>query len=168
MANLIETAASREQFTTFVAALRKTTLADIVGSEGPFTVFAPTDDAFAHLPEGTINRLLQDGAKLRTILAYHIVAGHFTTADAERMSNALTTLEGSDLRIATTPAISVNGAHVVQADILADNGVLHAIDQVLLPVDDMDNLLMEHTDLTVIAPDAIVIVTAEETEEAKH
>jgi uncharacterized surface protein with fasciclin (FAS1) repeats len=168
MAKLIETAANQDQFTTFVAAVRKTALPDMLGGEGPYTIFAPTDDAFAHLPEGTVNRLLQDEAKLQTILAYHIVPGHFTTADAERMTSSLTSLEGSDLRIATAPAITINGAHVVQADILADNGVLYAIDQVLLPVDDMGNLLVDYADITVVAPDAVVIVAPEDTDETKR
>lgn len=167
MANLLEVAAAQEQLTTFVAALRKTTLAEILESAGPYTVFAPTDDAFASLPEGSVNRLLQDVPKLQAILAYHVVSGHFATADAERMSGALTTLEGSDLRIATTPAITINGAHIIQADIPADNGVLYTIDQVLIPLDDMGNLLIE-TDITLVAPETFVVLPPEEPTEANQ
>ncbi len=162
MANIVDTATSAKQLTTFVAALQKTTFVDTLKGPGPFTVFAPTDDAFDNLPEGSVNRLLADPAKLTAILAYHIVPGRFTTANAARLSSAVTTLEGSDLRVASTPSITLNGAHIVQPDLLADNGVLHAIDQVLIPLDDLGNVRLDYTDITVVAPNTVYVVEPDE------
>ncbi len=151
MANIIDTLAAHQQFTTFGAALRRTLLRDTLLESSQFTVFAPTDDAFDNLPQGTVNRLLEDPEKLTAILAYHIVPGHFTSADAARLADSVTTIEGSDLRVATTPALSVNGAQVIHPDLLADNGVIHAINQVLIPLDDLGNVRLEFTDIVVVA-----------------
>jgi uncharacterized surface protein with fasciclin (FAS1) repeats len=159
MANLFETARTHQRWTTFVAAVKKTVLAQLLREPGPFTVFAPTDDAFTSLPEGTVNRLLADEAKLTTILAYHMVSGRFTSDDAARLSSSVTTLEGGDLRVGNRHGnLTVNGAHVSQKDVIADNGVLHAIDQVLVPIDDLGNVELDLSQLTVVAPDAVVFV----------
>ncbi len=150
MAKIIDTLAAHQQFTTFGAALRRTPLHEMLLESGPFTVFAPTDDAFDNLPQGTVNRLLEDPEKLTAILAYHIVLGRFTSADAARLASSVTTIEGSDLRVATTPPLTVNGAQVMHPDLLADNGVIHAIDQVLIPLDDLGNVRVEFTDIVVV------------------
>ena len=171
MSNLIDTFASQTQFTTFGAALRRTPLYDALREAGPYTVFAPTDDAFDNLPEGVVNHLLDDPEKLTAVLAYHIVPGRFTSDDAARLSASVTTLEGSDLRVATTPRIAVNGAPVTQADLLADNGVIHAIGQVLIPLDDLGNVRVEFTEITdvyMVAPDMEPDETANEADEPKR
>jgi uncharacterized surface protein with fasciclin (FAS1) repeats len=160
MPTIVDTAASHQQFTVFLAALRKTELVAVLSEQDPYTIFAPIDDAFDALPAGTVNRLLADTDKLSAILAYHIVPGRFTSADAARLSGGVTTLEGRDVRIAGTPPdLTVNGAHVVQADMLADNGVLHAIDQVLVPLDDLGNIVVDYQDVTVVDSGPIVVVT---------
>jgi uncharacterized surface protein with fasciclin (FAS1) repeats len=160
MPKLVDTATSHQQFTTFVAALRKTELIALLGKPDAYTIFAPTDDAFDALPSGTVNRLFADPEKLSAILAYHIVPGRFTSADAARLAGSVTTLEGSDLRIAGTPPdLTINGAHVVQADVVAENGVLHAIDQVLVPLDDLGNVVVDYQDVTLLGSGPVVIVT---------
>lgn len=171
MANIMDTLATQTQFTTFGAALQRTPLRDTLREAGPFTVFAPTDDAFDNLPQGVVNRLLEDPEKLTVILAYHIVSGRFTSADAARLSSSVTTLEGSDVRVATTPRITVNGAAVMQSELLADNGVVHAIDQVLIPLDDLGNVRVEFTEMTdiiVVAPQWEADDTANEPHEPKR
>ncbi len=171
MANIIDTMTTQTQFTTFGAALQRTPLRDTLKESGPFTVFAPTDDAFDNLPRGVVNRLLEDPEKLTAILAYHIVPGRFTSADAARLSSSVTTLEGSDVRVATTPRITVNGAAVMQSDLLADNGVIHAINQVLIPLDDLGNVRVEFTDIVdivVVAPQREEDDTANEPHEPKR
>lgn len=151
MATLFELLTSHEEFTTFAALVQKTPLVGLLNEPGPYTVFAPTDDAFDNLPEGTVNRLTQNVEKLTAILAYHIVSGSFTSDDAARLSSAVTTLEGSDLRIAISSIeLTVNGARVVHSNIAADNGVLHGIDQVLVPLDDLGNVVVDYEDVMVI------------------
>jgi uncharacterized surface protein with fasciclin (FAS1) repeats len=143
--------------------LRKTELIAPLGESDAYTIFAPTDDAFDALPAGTVNRLLADPEKLSAILAYHIVPGRFTSAGAARLSGSVTTLEGSDLRIAGTPPdLTIDGAHVVQANIMADNRVLHAIDQVLVPLDDLGKVVVEYQDVTVVGLGPVFIVTDNE------
>lgn len=160
MATLLESLASHEEFTTFAALVRKTPLVAVLTEPGPFTIFAPTDDAFDNLPEGEVNRLLQDEDKLTTVLAYHIVPGSFTSDDAARLSSAVTTLEGSDLRVASTSIdLTVNGAHMVHTNIAADNGVLHGIDQVLVPLDDLGNVVVDYEDVMVVAPETVVVMS---------
>ena len=166
LANVLETAGSHQQWTTLVAALKKTTLAQLLQEPGPYTIFAPTDDAFSSLPEGAVNRLLADEGKLTAILAYHIVPGRFGTDDAARLSSAITTLEGGDLRVGNrTGHLTVNGAHVKSGEVPAENGVLHAIDQVLIPLDDLGNARLEFNELTVLAPAAVVLVEDDEEED---
>lgn len=161
MGTLLDKLADYEEFTTFRALVRKTSLVAVLTEPGPYTVFAPTDDAFDNLPEGTVNRLIHDIDKLTAILAYHIVPGRFTSEDAPRLASAVTTLEGSDLRVATSSIeLTVNGAHVVHANMTAANGVLHEIDQVLVPLDDLGNVAPDYTDVIVVEPPMMVVVTS--------
>jgi len=123
------------KFTTLVAAVKAAGLVDTLKGPGPFTVFAPTDEAFAKLPAGTLETLLQpeNKAKLRSILLYHVVAGRVTAAEVVKMDSAKTA-EGQNLSIKVMGGnVMVNNAHVVKADIEASNGVIHVIDTVLLP-----------------------------------
>ncbi len=166
MANLLETAGNHRQWTTFVAALKKTPLAQALQEPGPYTIFAPTDDAFSNLPEGTVNRLLEDELKLTAIVAYHIVQGRYTKDDAARLSSSVTTLEGGDLRVGNHKGhLTVNGARVGPVDVAADNGVLHSIDQVLIPLDDLGNVRLEFSEIAVVAPDAVVLFEDDEDED---
>ena len=133
MANIVEVAQGAGSFKTLVAAVQAAGLADTLSSPGPFTVFAPTDDAFAKLPAGTVDSLLKDIPQLTKILTYHVVSGKVTAADVVKLTSA-PTVEGSSLTIsATGGTVKVNDATVTQADIQADNGVIHVIDTVLLP-----------------------------------
>jgi uncharacterized surface protein with fasciclin (FAS1) repeats len=159
MASLLEVAGKHRQWTTFLAAVKKTPLSQMFQEPGPFTIFAPTDEAFSHLPEGSVNRLLADEAKLTAILAYHVVPGRFTKDDAARLATSVTTVEGADLRVGRRSGhLTVNGAHVQAGDVEAENGVLHAIDQVLIPLDDLGNMRMEFSELALVSPDAVVII----------
>jgi len=99
---------------------------------GPFTVFAPTDEAFAKLPEGTVEALLKDKEKLTKILTYHVVKGNVTSKDAAKLNSA-GTLQGAILRIDASEGVRVNDAKVVTADLRASNGIIHVIDAVLMP-----------------------------------
>lgn len=132
MPDIVDTAMSAGTFSTLVAAVTAAGLADTLKSPGPFTVFAPTDDAFSKLPSGTVEALLQDILTLRKILEYHVVSGKVTAADVVKLTKA-TTVEGSDVKIDASNGVKVNDATVVQADIETDNGVIHVIDTVLLP-----------------------------------
>jgi uncharacterized surface protein with fasciclin (FAS1) repeats len=115
-----------------VAAVQAAGLVDTLKGEGPFTVFAPTDEAFAKLPAGTVEGLLADAPKLTQVLTYHVVPGRVMAADVAGLS-AATTVQGGTLTIDTANGVKVNDAAVIQADVEADNGVIHAIDAVLLP-----------------------------------
>lgn len=132
MSNIVETAVGAGTFTTLVAAVQAAGLVDTLTSEGPFTVFAPTDDAFAALPAGTVEGLLADIPALTKVLTYHVVAGKVLAADVVKLTSA-TTVEGSNVTIDATDGVKINGANVVTADILCDNGVIHVVDAVLLP-----------------------------------
>lgn len=132
MPDIVDTAMSAGTFSTLVAAVTAAGLADTLKSPGPFTVFAPTDDAFSKLPSGTVEALLQDILTLRKILEYHVVSGKVTAADVVKLTKA-TTVEGSDVKIDASNGVKVNDATVVQPDIETDNGVIHVIDTVLLP-----------------------------------
>lgn len=132
MSNIVETAVGAGTFTTLVAAVQAAGLVDTLTSEGPFTVFAPTDEAFAALPAGTVEGLLADIPALTKVLTYHVVAGKVMAADVVTLTSA-TTVEGSDVTIDATDGVKVNGANVVTADIECDNGVIHVVDAVLLP-----------------------------------
>lgn len=132
--DIVDTAVSAGDFTTLVAAVKAADLVDTLKGEGPFTVFAPTDAAFAALPKGTVEDLLKPSNKdkLTAILTYHVVPGKVMSSD---LSNNMmpTTVQGGDLAIMTEGGVTVNGANVVSADIEASNGVIHVIDKVILP-----------------------------------
>jgi uncharacterized surface protein with fasciclin (FAS1) repeats len=133
MANIVDTAVSAGSFNTLVAAVQAAGLDGTLASDGPFTVFAPTDDAFAKLPEGTVEGLLADKEKLTAILTYHVVAGKVMAADVGNLTEA-PTVQGQNVNIdASNGSVKVNDANVVQADIECDNGVIHVIDSVILP-----------------------------------
>jgi uncharacterized surface protein with fasciclin (FAS1) repeats len=134
MPNLLETAIKAGSFKTLIQAVEATKLdEDILNNPGIYTVFAPTDDAFAQLPEGTLESLLQDIHKLKRIVAYHIVFGDVRSDDLAQIDEA-PTVEGSVLAIESADGkIKVNDANVLKTDILADNGVIHVIDAVLIP-----------------------------------
>lgn len=131
--DIIETAISAGSFTTLAKALEAAGLVETLKGEGPFTVFAPTDEAFAKLPEGTLDALLKDKEKLTAILTYHVVPGNVTSEQVAGMTSAKT-VNGQELRIASAAGkVTVGQATVTQADIPATNGVIHVIDTVLLP-----------------------------------
>jgi uncharacterized surface protein with fasciclin (FAS1) repeats len=145
--NIVETAVSNDNFSTLVAAVQAGELVDALSSEGPFTVFAPTNDGFAKLPEGTVGNLLKPENKeaLQSILTYHVVAGKFMAGDVVKAINdnggefKVTTLQGSDLTLKLWEGnvyVKDNQggkAKVVIADVSTSNGVIHAIDNVVLP-----------------------------------
>lgn len=133
MADLLETAVNAGNFNTLVKAAEAANLIEILKSPGSFTLFAPTDEAFANLPEGTLDSLLQDIPKLKKIVAYHIVSGDVRSDDLVQINEAAT-LEGSIVAIESTDGkFKVNNANVLKTDILTDNGVIHIIDGVLMP-----------------------------------
>jgi uncharacterized surface protein with fasciclin (FAS1) repeats len=130
--DIVDTAVSAGQFNTLAKALTEAGLVDTLKGKGPFTVFAPTDEAFAKLPAGTLEALLKDKAKLTKVLTYHVVAGKVMAADVMKLSEAKT-VEGQNVKISTMGGVMVNDAHVVTADVVASNGVIHVIDKVILP-----------------------------------
>jgi uncharacterized surface protein with fasciclin (FAS1) repeats len=133
--DIVETAIAAGQFKTLTAALQAAGLVDTLKGAGPFTVFAPTDAAFAKLPAGTVENLLkpENKEKLTAILTYHVVAGRVMAAQAMKLSSAKT-VNGEELSIHTEGGkVMVNGATVTKADIVCSNGVIHVIDTVLLP-----------------------------------
>jgi uncharacterized surface protein with fasciclin (FAS1) repeats len=132
-ADIVDTAVGAGNFTTLVAAVKAAGLVDTLKSPGPFTVFAPTDEAFAKLPAGAVDALLKDPAKLKKILLYHVVSGKVMAADVVKLKRAKT-VEGSFLRIRVMGSqVMVDNANVVKTDIECDNGVIHVIDTVLMP-----------------------------------
>ncbi|BAY14873.1 beta-Ig-H3/fasciclin [Anabaenopsis circularis NIES-21] len=132
MADIIDTAVKAGSFNTLVAAIKAANLVDTLKGAGPFTVFAPTDEAFAKLPAGTVDKLLQDIPKLTKILTYHVVSGKVLSGEVVKLKSA-TTIEGSDVKIDASHGVKVNDATVATADVAADNGVIHIIDTVLIP-----------------------------------
>ncbi len=132
MPNIVEVAVAAGSFKTLVAAVTAAGLGETLSGPGPFTVFAPTDDAFAKLPAGTVDGLLKDIPALTKILTYHVVSGKVMAADAAKLTSAKT-VEGSELKIDATRGVKINDATVTQADIEASNGVIHVLDSVLLP-----------------------------------
>ena len=134
--DIVDIAASNPDFSTLVTAVKAAGLVDTLKGPGPFTVFAPTNEAFAKLPKGTVETLLkpENKAKLVAVLTYHVVPGKVTSADLAGKRLALATVEGQKVHIdARHGMVKVNGATVTQADIMASNGVIHVIDKVLLP-----------------------------------
>jgi len=130
--DIVDTAVSAGQFNTLAKALTEAGLVETLKGKGPFTVFAPTDEAFAKLPPGTLEALLADKAKLTAVLTYHVVAGKVMAADVVKLSEAKT-VQGQNVKIGTMGGVMVNDAHVVKTDIMASNGVIHVIDKVILP-----------------------------------
>jgi uncharacterized surface protein with fasciclin (FAS1) repeats len=133
MKNIVETAVASDQFKTLVAAVKAAGLVDTLNGDGPFTVFAPTDDAFAKLPKGTVEGLLKDLPKLKSVLTYHVVAGKVMAKDVAGVKSAKT-VQGAELRVDANHGVKINNATVTKADIEASNGVIHVIDAVLIPV----------------------------------
>ena len=133
--DIVDTAIAAGQFGTLVAAVQAADLVDTLKSEGPFTVFAPTDEAFAALPEGTVENLLKPENKdqLIAVLTYHVVPGAVMSGDIAGKKLEVATVQGSELSIDATMGVKVDNATVVSADIETSNGVIHVIDQVLLP-----------------------------------
>lgn len=130
--NIVETAVEAGTFETLVAVVTAAGLVETLSGEGPFTVFAPTDEAFAALPEGTVEGLLNDIPALTEVLTYHVVPGAVMSGDLSDGMMA-TTVQGSDITIGVGEGVTVNDANVVAADIEASNGVIHVIDAVILP-----------------------------------
>ena len=130
--NIVDTMIAAGHFTTFAAAVNAAGLTDELAAKGPFTVFAPTDEAFKKLPPGGYDSLLKDVGKLKAILNYHVVSGYFTARDVK--SGEVMTLQGSPLTTAVSSwDVRVNGARVTKADIVTTNGIVHGIDAVILP-----------------------------------
>ena len=132
MADIVDTAVAAGSFNTLVAAVQAAGLVDTLKGPGPFTVFAPTDEAFAKLPAGTVESLLQDIPNLTKILTYHVVSGTVMAADVVNLTSA-PTVEGSEVKIDASNGVKINDATVTTPDVVADNGVIHVIDSVLLP-----------------------------------
>jgi len=130
--NIVNTAIAAGHFNTFAAAVQAAGLADTLAAKGPYTVFAPTDDAFKALPAGAYEALLRDPSKLKAVLNYHVVAGHYLAKDIKR--GEVMTLQGSTLTAAGESSdLQVNNPRVKQADRVATNGVVHDIDMLILP-----------------------------------
>ncbi len=134
-ADIVDTAVAAGQFTTLAAALAAADLVDTLKSDGPFTVFAPTDDAFAKLPKGTVEELLkpENRDQLVSVLTYHVVPGKVASSQVVKITGAKT-VQGSEISIAVVDgSVKIDDATVVKADIGASNGIIHVIDNVILP-----------------------------------
>lgn len=131
MADIVEIAVNTEGFSTLVAAVQAANLVEALKSPGPFTVFAPNDSAFAKLPPGTVQTLVQNPPQLARILKYHVVPGKLTQADLSQL-DSLDSLEGSSISINCSNNLEIKNATVIAADIEADNGIIHVIDNVIL------------------------------------
>jgi len=132
MKTIVQTAIDAGNFKTLVAAVTAAGLVDTLNGTGPFTVFAPSDDAFAKLPAGTVDDLLKDKDGLTKILTYHVVSGKVMAKDVATMKSAKT-VQGEEVTIDATNGVMVNNAKVIKADIECSNGVIHVIDTVLMP-----------------------------------
>ena len=137
MADIVDTAVAAGSFKTLVTAAKAAGLVDTLKSKGPFTVFAPNDEAFAKLPKGTVEGLLKDIPKLKSVLTYHVVPGRVMAADVVKLKTAKT-VQGQDIKIDASKwhmhkNVKINDANVIKADIATDNGVIHVIDKVMLP-----------------------------------
>jgi len=130
--DIVDVAVSAGSFQTLVTAVKAAGLVDTLKGDGPFTVFAPTDEAFAKLPKGTLDSLLADKAALTKVLTYHVVPGKVMASDVVNLTSAKT-VQGQSIRIDTSSGVKVDGASVIQADVVASNGVIHVIDSVILP-----------------------------------
>lgn len=130
--DIVDTAIAAGSFETLATALQAAGLVDTLKGPGPFTVFAPTDEAFAKIPKADLDALLKDKAKLTKVLTYHVVPGRVMAADVAKLKEAKT-VEGGMVTIDTSAGVKINGASVVKADVAASNGVIHVIDSVLVP-----------------------------------
>jgi uncharacterized surface protein with fasciclin (FAS1) repeats len=130
--DIVDTAVAAGTFKTLATALEAAGLVDTLKGKGPFTVFAPTDAAFAKLPAGTLDGLLKDKAALAKVLTYHVVPGDVRAKDVAKLASAKT-VQGGEVKFDTSNGVKVNGATVTKADIACSNGVIHVIDSVLLP-----------------------------------
>ena len=129
--DIVDTAVAAGNFKTLATALQAAGLVDTLKGKGPFTVFAPTDEAFAKIPKADLDALLKDKAKLTAVLTYHVVPGKVMAKDVK--AGMVKTVQGSSLTVATTGGVTVDKAKVTKTDIVADNGVIHVIDSVLMP-----------------------------------
>ncbi|MDQ7746133.1 MULTISPECIES: fasciclin domain-containing protein [Hydrogenophaga] len=129
--DIVDTAVAAGSFKTLATALQAAGLVDTLKGKGPFTVFAPTDEAFAKVPKADLDALLKDKAKLTAVLTYHVVPGKVMAADVK--AGKVKTVQGSEITVATTGGVKVDAANVVKTDIVADNGVIHVIDSVIMP-----------------------------------
>ena len=137
MADIVDIAVAAGSFNTLVTAVKAAGLVDTLKSKGPFTVFAPNDDAFAKLPKGTVEGLLKDIPKLKAVLTYHVVSGKVMAADVAKLKTAKT-VQGQDIKIDASKwhlhkNPKINDANLIKLDVVVDNGVIHVIDKVLLP-----------------------------------
>jgi uncharacterized surface protein with fasciclin (FAS1) repeats len=130
-ADIVDTAVAAGSFKTLATALQAAGLVETLKGKGPFTVFAPTDEAFAKVPKDQLEALLKDKAKLTAVLTYHVVAGKVMAKDVA--AGKVKTVQGSELTVSTTGGVMVDGAKVIKTDIVADNGVIHVIDSVVIP-----------------------------------
>ncbi len=133
--DIVDTAVANDQFTTLVAAVQAAGLVDTLKGDGPFTLFAPTNEAFAKLPAGTVESLLkpENKDKLIAVLTYHVVPGKVMSSDLAGKKLSAATVQGSNVDINATDGVMVDNATVISADIVTDNGVIHVIDTVILP-----------------------------------
>lgn len=133
--DIVDTAAGAGKFETLIAAAKAAGLVDTLKGPGPYTVFAPTDEAFAKLPKGTVEDLLkpENKAKLAAILTYHVLPGKVMAADIAGKKANVKTVQGSELAVDATTGVKVNDATVITADVAASNGVIHIIDTVVMP-----------------------------------
>ena len=129
--DIVDTAVAAGNFSTLVTALKAAGLVDTLKGKGPFTVFAPTDAAFAKVPKADLDALLKDKAKLTAVLTYHVVPGKVMAADVK--PGMVKTVQGSSLTVSTSGGVMVDKAKVTATDIVADNGVIHVIDSVIMP-----------------------------------
>ncbi|KYK32896.1 MAG: fasciclin [Thermoplasmatales archaeon SG8-52-3] len=132
MKNLVETAINAGTFKTLIIALREAGLYDILCSEGPYTIFAPTDEAFSKLPDGAIEKIMKDKEKLTDILTYHVIANRVFSKDVTTLQKAVT-INGKHVKIKTGNTVKIDNARIIRSDIKCTNGVIHIIDEVLLP-----------------------------------
>lgn len=131
--DIVDIAVGNSDFSTLVTALKAADLVDALKGEGPFTVFAPTNEAFAKLPKGALDNLLKDKEALKQVLLYHVVSGKVTSADVVKVDKA-NTLSGKDVKVTVSDSgVMINSSKVTVVDIMATNGVIHVIDTVLLP-----------------------------------
>jgi uncharacterized surface protein with fasciclin (FAS1) repeats len=130
--NIVDTTIDAGNFTTLTAGLKAAGLTEVLSKKGPFTVFAPTDEAFKKLPDGALDALLKDSAKLKAVLNFHVITGHVSAKDMK--TGEVMTLQGSPLTaVVSSSEVKINGAHMKGADMIATNGVVHAIDAVIMP-----------------------------------